>query len=143
VSGLYDALLTGRTKPLWHPALRDSLEFALAELCRRTQSYDVAEHRILAVVARQEGLSQQALADRTALDRTTTSKAVRRLEERQQLWRRPDDLDPRKLLLLASPETQRAAARSAERALYEEQKALSRLTISERERLKELLTKAL
>ena len=128
---------------MWHPALRDSLEFALVELRRRIQGYEVAEHRILTVLTRQDGLSQQAMADRTALDRTTTSEAARRLEERQQLWRRPDDLDPRKLLLLASPDTHRAAARSAERARYAEQKALSRLTVPEREQLKELLTKAL
>jgi len=143
VSGVFDALLTGRREPLWHPALRESLEFALAELGRRARRYDVAEHRVLTVLAHQEGLSQQAMADRTALGRTATSEAARRLEERQQLWRRPDDLDPRKLLLLASPETHRAAARSAERARHEEQKALSRLTTPERGQLKELLTKAL
>ena len=143
MSGFFDALLSGRVEPLWHPVLRESLEFALAELRRRTGRYDVAEHRILTVLSCQDGLSQQAMADRTALDRTTASRAARRLEERQQLSRRPDDLDPRKLILLASPETQRAAARSAERARYEEQKAVSRLTIPEREHLKALLTKAL
>ncbi len=103
----------------------------------------MAEHRILAVLVQQEGLSQQAMADRTALDRTTTSRAARRLEERQQLWRKPDEIDHRKLLLLASPETQRAAERSAERAQVAEDSALSRLTIPERDRLKALLTKAL
>ena len=143
MGGLFHTLLSGRIEPLWHPALRESLEFALAELCRRIQSYDVAEHRILTVLARQEGLSQQAMANRTALGRTTTSDTARRLEERRELWRRPDEVDPRKLLLLASPGTPRAAARSAERARHEEQKVLSRLTSYERERLKALLTKAL
>lgn len=128
---------------MWHPALRESLEFVLAELSRRTQGYDVAEHRILTVLSRQEGLSLQAMADRTSLDRTTTSEVAQRLHERQQLRRKPDALDHRKLLLLAGPETQRAAVRSAEKAHQAEQKALSRLTSSERERLKALLTKAL
>ena len=128
---------------MWHPALRESLEFALAELSRRSRGYDVAEHRILTVLSHQEGLSLQAMADRTSLDRTTTSEVAQRLHERQKLRRTPDALDRRKLLLLASPETPRAAARSAERARHEEQKVLSRLTSSERERLKALLTKAL
>ncbi len=89
------------------------------------------------------GLSQQAVADRAGLDRTTASQAARRLEERQQLGRRPSERDTRKLLLLASPETARAAERAAEIARTAHEKALSRLTIEEREHLQRLLTKAL
>jgi len=141
---LIDAFRTGQVEPLWHPALRGSLEFALSVLLRRTQSYDVAEHRILVVLAHHGGgLSQQAVADRAALDRTTTSEAARRLEERQQLRRRPQASDTRKLLLLASPETPLAAARSAEKVRTAERKALRRLSDSEQGRLRGLLTKAL
>jgi DNA-binding MarR family transcriptional regulator len=129
---------------LWHPELQRSLDFTLSMLLRRARSYDFAEHRILTVLAgRQSGLSQQALADRAGLDRTTTSEAVRRLAQRQQLGRQPEPLDHRKLLLLAGPETVRAAVRSEGTARHAHEKALSRLTDFERERLQRLLTKAL
>src|SRR3954468_15568484 len=120
--------------PLWHPELRGSLEFALSVLLRRTRSYDFAEQRLLLVLAHEgSGLSQQAVADRAGLDRTTASQAARRLEEKQQLRRRRSERDTRKLLLLASPETQRAATRAAEKARHVEKRVLSALTIEERE----------
>ena len=133
-----------RAGPLWHPELRRSLEFTLSVLLRRTRSYDVAEHRIPVVLAREgDGLSQQAIADRAGLDRTTVSQAVRRLEERQQLGRSPQPGDGRKVLLLASPATAWAAARAAQTARHAHEKALRRLTTDERECLQHLLTKAL
>ncbi len=141
---LIAGIRTGRIEPLWHPALRESLEFTLSMLLPRSRSYDFAEHRILTVLAHGgSGLSQQAVADRAGLDRTTASRAAQRLEERQQLGRRPQARDSRKLLLLASPETARAAARSAETARTAEEKTLSPLTDFERERLRRLLAKAL
>ena len=133
-----------RVGPLWHPELRRDLEFTLSMLLRRTRSYDFAEHRLLLVLAHEgSGLSQQAIADRAGLDRTTASEAARRLEERQQLRRRPKARDKRKLLLLTSPDTARAAARTAEIARAAHEKAVSGLTIEERECLRALLTKAL
>jgi DNA-binding MarR family transcriptional regulator len=133
-----------RLGPLWHPALRRDLEFTLSVLLRRTRSYDFAEHRLLLVLAHEgSGLSQQAIADRAGLDRTTASEAARRLEQRQQLRRQPKPRDRRKVLLLASPETASAAARATERAGAAHEKALSRLTISERAELRRLLTRAL
>ena len=133
-----------RVGPLWHPELRRDLEFTLSVLLRRTRSYDFAEHRLLLVLAHAgSGLSQQAIAVRAGLDRTTASEAARRLEERQQLRRQHKPRDKRKLLLLAGPETARAAARSAEIARTAHEKAVSRLTISERVELQRLLTKAL
>jgi MarR family transcriptional regulator, transcriptional regulator for hemolysin len=133
-----------RVEPLWHPELRETLEFTLSVLLRRTRSYEFAEHRLLLVLTREgSGLSQQAIADRAGLDRTTASKAARRLEERQQLRRQHKPRDKRKLLLLASPETARAAVRAEETARTAHEKALSRLTAEEQECLQRLLTKAL
>jgi DNA-binding MarR family transcriptional regulator len=120
------------------------LEFTLSVLLRRSRRYDFAEHRLLLVLADEgSGLSQQAIADRAGLDRTTASEAARRLEERHQLRRQPKPRDKRKLLLLASPETARAATRAAERARRAHEKALSGLTTEEQECLQRLLTKAL
>ena len=141
---LIGAIRTGRVEPFWHPALRDTLEFARSLLERRTRTYDAAEHRILTVlVYGGDGLPQQAMADRIALGRSLTSEAARRLEERQQLRRSPQARDNRKLLLLASPETASAAARSAKIARAAEREALRRLSDEERECLQRLLTKAL
>jgi DNA-binding MarR family transcriptional regulator len=141
---LLDALRTGQVDPLWHPELRGSLEFTLSALLRRTRSYDFAEHRLLIVLTHGgDGLTQQAIADRAGLDRTTASQAARRLEERQHLRRRPQARDKRKLLLLTSPETARATARAAQMARTAHEKALSRLTTHEQECLQRLLTKGL
>ena len=141
---LIDALRTGQVDPLWHRELRGSLEFTLSVLLLRTRSYDFAAHRLLLVLANGgDGLTQQAVADRAGLNGMTASRAAGRLEERQQLRRRPHARDNRKLILLASPETASAAARSAERARAAERAALSRLPDEERDCLRRLLAKAL
>lgn len=105
----------------------------------------MAEHRVLTVLASNGyGMSQQAVADRTGLDRTTISETTRRLARRRKLIRGPDPDDGRKRLVFAAPETAAAAAKATKAARAAEEQALSGLTIQEdRERLVALLAKAL
>src|SRR3954447_26285219 len=144
-SWLVQAIRTGWIEPLWHPDVRQGLDFTLSELLRRIDGYDVAEHRILTVLASNGyGLSQQAVADRTALDRTTVSETARTLEVTRKLIRAPDPEDGRKRLLMAAPSTRAAAMKTADAARRAEQEALRGLTDpQEREQLKSLLARAL
>lgn len=80
-------------QPRPHSALRQSPAFALrflADRMRRSveevlaeQGYSWCEYTALTVVCEVVGLSQTALAERTAFDRTRISEAVARLEEHE------------------------------------------------------------
>ena len=136
-----------------HPALSDDLAFLLAETSTRVRAEVDRELRELgldwscrlaiAIVKALGGLSQEALSDRTGIDRSSLSAVVRDLVADGFLERTPDEEDARKRICRA---TRAGVGIAAEAQLAVEagtRATLVRLTSRERLRLEELLAKAL
>jgi DNA-binding MarR family transcriptional regulator len=100
------------------------------------------EYVLLRAVASASGQSQQALAERSGLDRTTISQSLEILEEMQMVRRAPHPGDRRRIQCLLGVEG-RAALDRADRAVSAaEARALRRLDARQRRRLQELLARA-
>ena len=133
-----------------HSALRRSPAFQLRFVAERMRSrVDEAltnhglswtECAALVVLCEVSGLSQQGLAERTAVDRSRISQALTRLEERE-LVERSTGVDRRHRLVHVT-DTGRARLRAATGAVERaEREALLPLDPRERDRLAALLAK--
>jgi len=97
------------------------------------------EWRVIAVLAAEGEQSQQALADRTRMDKVAVSRAAQALAARGLVRRRPDREDARSLLLSLTPAGRRLHARLAPEALRLERALIEGLDPAEVERLEALL----
>jgi len=68
---------------------------AVSRVYRAMFGLSIPEWRVVAVVGETESLTQQAIGQRTAMDKVTVSRAAIRLEARDLIARRPDPQDGR------------------------------------------------
>ena len=99
----------------------------------------VAEWRLIAVLAETEGLTQQAIVERTVMDKVTVSRAVQGLMERRLATREPNPRDARSHLVSLTKEGLALHAEVAPIALNTERKLLEGLTPDEVKELERLL----
>jgi DNA-binding MarR family transcriptional regulator len=101
----------------------------------------VPEWRLIAVLAEQEGVTQQALVARTEMDKMTVSRAAQALVTRGLVTRVPHGRDKRSHALALSEEGRALYAQIAPKALELEQKLLQELGAREVAQLKATLAK--
>jgi DNA-binding MarR family transcriptional regulator len=101
----------------------------------------VPEWRLVAVLAEQEGVTQQALVARTEMDKMTVSRAAQALVSRGLVTRVPHGRDKRSHALALSDEGRALYAQIAPKALELEQKLLKELGAREVAQLKSTLAK--
>ena len=98
---------------------------------------------VLALVDGVPGISQDAVVDRTGIDRTTVSHLLRELEDRGYLERVPDPLDRRRARSTVTEVGSRVAAAGEAEADAATRRVLGRISARERRRLDQLLGRAL
>ena len=101
----------------------------------------VPEWRLIAVLAEEEGLTQQALVARTEMDKMTVSRAAQALVTRGLVTRVKHGTDKRSHALTLSEEGRSLYAQIAPKALELEQKLLAELGEREVAQLKKTLAK--
>lgn len=104
----------------------------------------VAEWRLIAVLAEGHGLTQQAIVERTVMDKVTVSRAALALVERRLARRDPNPHDARSHLLSLTEEGDALHAEVAPLALSMEAEllhGLSRKEVAELDRLLKRLEK--
>jgi DNA-binding MarR family transcriptional regulator len=101
----------------------------------------VPEWRLIAVLAEQEGVTQQALVARTEMDKMTVSRAAQALVTRGLVTRVPHGQDKRSHALALSEEGRALYAQIAPKALELEEKLLKELGAREIAQLKATLAK--
>jgi len=101
----------------------------------------VPEWRLIAVLAEQEGVTQQALVARTEMDKMTVSRAAQALVTRGLVTRVPHGSDKRSHALALSDDGRALYAQIAPKALELEQKLLEELGAREVAQLKSTLAK--
>ena len=101
----------------------------------------VTEWRVIAVLGRYPGLSANAVAARTAMDKVAVSRTVARLLERGLIQRDTHDDDRRRSVLELSPEGYGIYDEVVPVALDYEQRLLEPLDAEERAQLDRLLVK--
>jgi len=101
----------------------------------------IPEWRLIAVLAEEEGLTQQALVARTEMDKMTVSRAAQALAERGLVSRTRHGSDGRSHALELSAEGRSLYAQIAPKALAMEAELLKGLTSGEIEALKATLHK--
>jgi len=101
----------------------------------------VPEWRLIAVLAEEDGLTQQALVARTEMDKMTVSRAAQALVTRGLVTRSPHGQDKRSHALALSGEGRALYAQIAPKALELEARLLRELGSREVAQLKATLTK--
>jgi DNA-binding MarR family transcriptional regulator len=101
----------------------------------------IPEWRLIAVLAEEEGLTQQALVARTEMDKMTVSRAAAGLSERGLVSRVRHGSDGRSHALALSEAGRALYAQIAPKALAMEQELLKGLTAREIDALKATLQK--
>ena len=101
----------------------------------------VPEWRLIAVLAEQEGVTQQALVARTEMDKMTVSRAAQALVTRGLVTRVPHGRDKRSHTLALSEDGRALYAQIAPKALELEEKLLEELGAREIAQLKATLAK--
>ena len=101
----------------------------------------VPEWRLIAVLAEEDGLTQQALVARTEMDKMTVSRAAQALVTRGLVTRVPHGTDKRSHALALSGDGRALYAQIAPKALELEQKLLTELGEREVAQLKRTLAK--
>jgi DNA-binding MarR family transcriptional regulator len=97
------------------------------------------EWRVIAALAEDDELSQQALVGRVRMDKVTVSRAAQALEGRGLLRRTPDPGDGRSLVLSLTPAGRRLHMRLAPAAVALEAELLADLAPADVARLHKLL----
>lgn len=101
----------------------------------------IPEWRLIAVLAEEDGLTQQALVNRTEMDKMTVSRAAQALTERGLVTRVRHGKDGRSHALALSADGRALYAEIAPKALEMESKLLAGLTQAEIAGLKSTLQK--
>lgn len=144
-----------------HPEERDEASFALenflpyrlsllsntvsegiARAYRKAHDLTVTEWRVIAVLGRFPGETASQIVDRTAMDKVTVSRAVRKLLERGVVERSPVEQDRRRQALrLTRPKGWHLFRTIVPQALAYERRLLDTLDIDEQASLQGLLDK--
>ena len=83
--------------------LTNTVSEGIAKRYRQRYDIGVPEWRVIAVLGSFPGLAASEVAERTAMDKVTVSRAVRRLSDSGLLERRPDAADRRRQRLQLTP----------------------------------------
>ena len=101
----------------------------------------IPEWRVIANLGRHPGVSANEVAERTAMDKVTVSRAVAALEHKGLLERGRDDADKRRSRLVLSEKGQNVYAEIAPLALGFERDLLTALTPEEYAQLDRIIEK--
>ena len=99
----------------------------------------IPEWRLVAVLAEDGAMSQQALCGRTRMDKVTVSRAAQALSERGLVARAPHDRDQRSHLLMLSDAGWALYEQVAPKALDLEKRIFAVLDEAERDQLRAML----
>lgn len=99
----------------------------------------IAEWRLVAVLAEDGAMSQQALGVRTRMDKVTVSRAAIALADRGLVGRTPNPDDQRSHLLALTADGAALHAQVAPKALELERRIFATLSAAEREALRAML----
>jgi DNA-binding MarR family transcriptional regulator len=113
----------------------------VASAYRALFGLSIPEWRVIAVVAEQDGISQQAIGSATRMDKVTVSRAAIALTRRGLLERAPNLHDGRSHLLVLSAAGRRLYAEVAPKALELESRIVAVLGEEEVARFKATLRK--
>lgn len=101
----------------------------------------IPEWRVIANLGRHPGLSANEVAERSAMDKVTVSRAVAALEQKGLLERARDDADKRRSRLVLSAQGQKVYTEIAPLALGFERDLLTALTTEEYAQLDRIIEK--
>ncbi|MBN8726504.1 MAG: MarR family transcriptional regulator [Xanthomonadales bacterium] len=123
--------------------LSNTVSQAIADDYQQRHDLTVTEWRVMAVLARFDGLSAREVAERTAMDKVAVSRALARLVTAGRVHRATHDDDRRRSVLGLTPAGWALHQQIAPLARQREQELLARLDADEREWLDRILAKLL
>ncbi|MEP6897075.1 MAG: MarR family winged helix-turn-helix transcriptional regulator [Rhodanobacter sp.] len=123
--------------------LSNTISQAIAEDYQRRYDISVTEWRVMAVLARFEGLSARQVADRTAMDKVAVSRALARLVEAGRVSRSTHDDDKRRSVLGLTEAGWTMHDEVAPMARAREREVLAKLDAEEQRWLTRILDKLL
>lgn len=112
--------------------LSNTISQAIADDYQQRHDLSVTEWRVMAVLARFEGLSAREVAERTAMDKVAVSRALARLVEAGRVSRSIHDNDKRRSVLGLTDAGWAIHDDVAPMARAREREVLARLTTEER-----------
>ncbi|RAN77141.1 MarR family transcriptional regulator [Bacillus sp. SRB_336] len=123
--------------------LSNTISQAIADDYQRRYDISMTEWRVMAVLARFEGLSAREVAERTAMDKVAVSRALARLVSAGRVSRVTHDDDKRRSVLGLTEAGWRMHDEVAPMARARERELLARLDAEERAWLTRILDKLL
>ena len=136
-----DPLVLEKFLPYRLSVLSNRLSAAIAESYSQRFGLSIPEWRVMAVLARDAGLSAAEVAERTAMDKVAVSRAVSRLLSTGRARRETATGDRRRSMLELTPEGRRIYARITPALRKYEAELLAELGARERQTLDALLTR--
>lgn len=121
--------------------LSNTISQGIADDYQKRYDLSMTEWRVMAVLARYEGLSARQVADRTAMDKVAVSRALARLVEAGRVSRHMDDNDKRRSVLDLTEEGWAIHEVVAPMARAREEEVLQKLSEEERHWLVRILDK--
>ncbi len=121
--------------------LSNTISQAIADDYQRRYDISVTEWRVMAVLARFEGLSAREVAERTAMDKVAVSRALARLVEAGRVSRATHDNDKRRSVLGLTDAGWAVHNEVAPMARARERDVLAKLDAEERAWLTRILDK--
>ena len=121
--------------------LSNTISQAIADDYQRRYDISVTEWRVMAVLARFDGLSAREVAERTAMDKVAVSRALARLVEAGRVSRAIHDDDKRRSVLSLTEAGWVMHDEVAPMARAREREVLARLDAEERVWLERILDK--
>jgi DNA-binding MarR family transcriptional regulator len=121
--------------------LSNTISQTIADDYQRRYDISVTEWRVMAVLARFEGLSAREVAERTAMDKVAVSRALARLVEAGRVSRLTHDDDKRRSVLSLTDEGWNMHDEVAPMARAREREVLAKLDAEERAWLERILDK--
>jgi DNA-binding MarR family transcriptional regulator len=119
--------------------LSNTISQAIADDYQRRYDISVTEWRVMAVLARFEGLSAREVAERTAMDKVAVSRALARLVEAGRVDRATHDNDKRRSVLSLTEAGWAMHDEVAPMARAREREVLARLDAEEQRWLTRIL----
>ncbi len=121
--------------------LSNRVSQAIANLYAERFAISITEWRVIAILGRHPGLSANALAERTAMDKVAVSRALARLLERGLVQRDTHDEDRRRSVLVLSAAGYQIYDDVVPLALSCERDLLAHFSVDDRQQLDALLLK--
>ena len=121
--------------------LSNTVSQAIASDYQQRYDLSVTEWRVMAVLARFDGLSAREVAERTAMDKVAVSRALARLVESGRVSRGTHDGDKRRSVLSLTESGWKVHDEVAPMARARERQVLAKLDAEERSWLKRILDK--